>query len=92
MKSIFIKYMANCIMCDEKAKYKIKDTMNYYCLECAKENFSDIDILLKIEDEAKRLKQFLDEKIDLIKLNEKAELGTEKKKIKELVISDEKEE
>lgn len=92
MNSIFIKYMANCIMCDEKATYKIKDTMNYYCLECAKENFSDIDILLKIEDEVKRLKQFLDEKIDLIRLNEKAELGTEKKKIKELVISDEKEE
>lgn len=53
-----------CIVCDADASYKIKDTSDYYCEECAKENFADINLLITVEEEARRLKEFLKEKID----------------------------
>jgi len=53
-----------CIVCNIEAEYKIKDTSDYYCKGCAEENFSDLSLLLKIEEEAKRLKEFLKNKID----------------------------
>ena len=53
-----------CIICDVEAIYKIKDTSDFYCQECAEENFSDLDLLIKIEEDAKRLKAFLKEKMD----------------------------
>jgi hypothetical protein len=57
-----------CIICDEEAILKIKDTPDYYCQECAEENFADLSMLIKVEEEAQKLKQFLKEKIgDLIK-------------------------
>ncbi len=52
-----------CIICDKEAVYKIKDTPDYYCLECAEENFADLNMLIKVEEEAQRLKEFLKEKI-----------------------------
>ncbi|MBU0457233.1 MAG: hypothetical protein ABH824_02885 [Nanoarchaeota archaeon] len=52
-----------CIVCEEEAKYKIKDTSDYYCEECAKENFADIDLLVKVEEVAKQLKEFLKKKM-----------------------------
>ena len=53
-----------CIVCDVDASYKIKDTSDYYCKVCAEENFSDLNLLITIEEEAQRLKEFLREKID----------------------------
>lgn len=53
-----------CIVCDADAEYRIKDTSDYYCQECAQENFADISILMKVEEEAQRLKEFLKEKSD----------------------------
>lgn len=53
-----------CIICSDPAVYKIKDTSDYYCEDCAEENFADISILVKVEDEAKRLKVFVDSQID----------------------------
>ena len=53
-----------CIICGEKAIYKIKDTPDYYCPECAEENFSDLDMLVKVEEEAQKLKNFLKEKME----------------------------
>jgi len=50
-----------CIICGEEAKYMIKGTSEYYCEECAMENFSDIDLLVKVEDIAQKLKKKLDE-------------------------------
>ncbi|MFH1396381.1 MAG: hypothetical protein ABIG93_03215 [archaeon] len=70
-----------CIICSEEAKFKIKDTSDYYCQECAEENFSDLSVLVKVEEEAQRLKKFLLEKIDLGRLNEEAEVGEEKEKV-----------
>ena len=40
-----------CIVCDTEAVYKIKDTYDYYCQECALEHFSDLNLLLKMEEE-----------------------------------------
>ena len=59
-----------CIICESEAVYKIKDTPDYYCQECAEENFSDLDLLVKVEEEAQRLKEFLKEKMDGLVKNE----------------------
>ena len=52
-----------CVECDEEAKYKIKDSPEYYCTECAEEHFGDLDLLVVLEDEAQRLKDFVNKKI-----------------------------
>ncbi len=46
-----------CIICDEaEAIYCIKGTSDFYCEACAIDNFGDIALLVKVEDEAQRLK------------------------------------
>ena len=52
-----------CIVCGEEAKYKIKDTSDYYCEDCAEENFSDHEMLVVLENEAQRLKEVMKEKL-----------------------------
>ncbi len=42
-----------CIICGAEAKYLIKGTSDYYCDECAEENFADISLLQKVEDKAR---------------------------------------
>lgn len=42
-----------CIICGAEAKYCIKGTSDYYCDECAEENFADITLLQKVEDKEK---------------------------------------
>ena len=51
-----------CIICDKEAEYKIKDSSDYYCEECAHDYFSDISLLVKVGEEAQRLKKLVDEK------------------------------
>lgn len=69
-----------CIICESEAVYKIKDTPDYYCQECAEENFSDLNLLVKVEEEAHRLKEIIKEKLDEILEKEKElkEMLTEK--------------
>ena len=63
-----------CIICNEEAGYKIKDTSDYYCKECAEENFSDLNLLVTMDEEAKRLKEYLKEKMaDLVESERKLE-------------------
>ena len=50
------------IVCDAEATYKIKDTSDYYCQECAQDNFADLSLLVKVEEEAQRLKAFVEQK------------------------------
>jgi len=50
-----------CVVCDAEAIYKIKDTFDYYCQECAQENFADLSLLVKVEEEAQRLKAFVEQ-------------------------------
>jgi hypothetical protein len=54
-----------CIFCDEEAKYCIKGTSDYYCDECAREHFSDLNLLVRVEEIANLLKA----KLDKIKLD-----------------------
>lgn len=53
-----------CIICGAAAIYKIKDTFDYYCEECALDNFSDLDLLISVEEEAQKLKVVLEEKME----------------------------
>jgi hypothetical protein len=59
-----LKMGKKCIICLEEAKFKIKDTSDYYCQECAEENFNDLNLLVTMEEEAKRLKKYLKSKMD----------------------------
>tara|TARA_Y100000294_G_scaffold112798_1_gene104548 strand:+ start:68 stop:283 length:216 start_codon:yes stop_codon:yes gene_type:complete len=58
-----------CIICNEEATHKIKDTSDYYCEECAKENFSDLDLLVTVEEEAMRLKEVLKGKMHELEMD-----------------------
>lgn len=50
-----------CIICGEEAKFSIKDTSDHYCEECAAEQFSDISLLVRVEDQARKVKQLVEE-------------------------------
>lgn len=71
-----------CIICDKNATYKVKDTPDYYCDECAEENFGDVSVLIKVEEEALRLKEFLKEKVAEC-LCEEEDCEHKKKKMKD---------
>lgn len=51
----------HCIICNDPATLKIKDTPDYYCQNCAEENFADISVLVKVEEEAQKLKEYVKE-------------------------------
>ena len=54
-----------CIIWNEiEAIYRIKDTSDYYCQDCAEENFADTSILLKVEEEAQRLKEYVEKNLN----------------------------
>lgn len=53
-----------CIICEEEATHKIKNTSDFYCKGCAEENFSDLNMLVTLEEEAQRLKQFLKQQVE----------------------------
>lgn len=42
-----------CIICGKKAEFKIKGANEYYCEECAEENFGELELLEKIGEEGK---------------------------------------
>lgn len=63
-----------CIICNQEAVYKIKDTPDFYCEECAQENFADLSVLVKVEEEAQRLKEVLKDKMkDLLEKEKELE-------------------
>jgi len=49
-----------CMICEEDAKFCIKGSSECYCKECAKENFSDLDLLQKLEEEAQAIKEIVE--------------------------------
>jgi len=53
-----------CIICGKEAKFKISSTNDYYCEECAIEYFGDTDCLVKIEEEAQKVKKLIKERLD----------------------------
>lgn len=64
-----------CIICGREAVYKIKDTSDYYCADCAEENFADLSVLVKVEEEAQRLNEFLRQKLEDVSPDEDAHNG-----------------
>jgi hypothetical protein len=52
-----------CIICGKQAKFVIKGTNDYYCEDCAKENFSDLSLLVSLEELAKEFKKHIVEKM-----------------------------
>jgi len=59
----FIEYnMAKkCTLCSAEARYMIKDSSEYYCDECALENFSDVGVLQPIEDANKKSERLVED-------------------------------
>lgn len=52
-----------CIICNQEAIYRIRDTSDYYCQDCAEENFGDLNVLVKVEEEAQTLKKMIEERL-----------------------------
>jgi len=53
-----------CIICGKSAIYRVKDTPDFYCEECAEESFGDVTMLINVEEEAQRLKEFLKQRME----------------------------
>ncbi len=51
------------IICEAEAAYVIKGTSDFYCHACALDQFGDITVLVKVEDDAKRLKDLIDKSL-----------------------------
>ena len=56
--------MKRCVICGLEATHTVKDTNDYYCEECAQDNFGDIAYLQKIEEGAMKLKEIVDKKME----------------------------
>lgn len=52
-----------CIICNAPATYQIKDNSDYYCAECAEDNFADLSVLMRVEAEAQKLQAFVEERV-----------------------------
>ena len=52
-----------CILCTSAADYSVKDSSEYYCTNCALENFSDVGVLQEIENDSSRLSRMVEETI-----------------------------
>lgn len=55
--------MKKCIICEEEASFAIKETKDYYCKECAEEQFGDVSYLVSLEEkeEIKENSELLEE-------------------------------
>ncbi|MBW3003319.1 hypothetical protein KY328_01290 [Candidatus Woesearchaeota archaeon] len=53
-----------CIICGEEGQFCIKGSNECYCEECAKENFSDLTYLQKVEEAAAAIKEAIKEDYD----------------------------
>lgn len=40
-----------CLICSADAQYAIKDTSHFYCAECGEEQFGDLALLVKLEQQ-----------------------------------------
>lgn len=54
-----------CIICEEEAIFAIKDTNDYYCKDCAEEQFDDVSYLVSVgernKNEEERTEQLQEE-------------------------------
>jgi hypothetical protein len=52
-----------CIICGGDAKLQIKGTSDFYCDECAADNFDDLNVLVSVEEKAKKVKDLVDNQV-----------------------------
>ena len=73
-----------CVDCNIEAKYRIKDTSEFYCEDCADEHFADLDMLIKVEEEINNLKKVLDQNLieNMNQSDENLELQNQQENIK----------
>jgi hypothetical protein len=53
-----------CSICGDEAKYQVKDSSDFYCRDCAEEQFGDIAMLVRVEDQAVKLKKVVDDRLN----------------------------
>ncbi len=53
--------MPKCVICGDKADFLVKGTSDYYCEECAKDCFSDLNLLQTVEQQAQQVKKLIEE-------------------------------
>lgn len=51
-----------CIICQGEAEFAINGTSDYYCKECAEENFADLSMLSRVESQARKLNMVVQNK------------------------------
>jgi hypothetical protein len=49
-----------CIICGVDARFHIKGSSEYYCEECARDNFSDLELLQPVDDQARQIKDMIE--------------------------------
>ena len=52
------------MICGTKAEFAVKGTSDFYCEGCAADSFGDIACVVRVEEEARRLKEAVDEVLD----------------------------
>lgn len=56
--------LKRCLICEKEARFAIKNTKDYYCEECAEDQFGDISYLVKIEEAAQKQESNALEKLE----------------------------
>jgi len=54
----------SCVICGNPAVFMIKESQDAYCEICATDCFSDTSFLVKVEDQAKKLKELVKKRIE----------------------------
>jgi hypothetical protein len=80
-----------CILCEDAANLAIKATADYYCKECAEEQFGDLDCLVSIQEihspVEDAINQFEEVK-DVVKAQREQEQKVDDKEIEQILQSD----
>jgi len=57
----FLFMTKKCIICGDVAGLQIKDSSEFYCVECAELQFGDLALLVKVDNDVRKLHKFLEE-------------------------------
>ncbi len=54
---------SRCIICKGEAVFAIKGTSDKYCSQCAAENFSDLELLQRLDEQAKIVQEMVETRL-----------------------------
>jgi hypothetical protein len=80
-----------CILCEDPAQLAIKATNDYYCKECAEDQFNDISCLVSLEENFAPVEDAVDqfeEVKDIVEAQREEEQSVDENEIEELLQSD----